>query len=113
MMIENITIADLRDIVLSISSFLVALGVILKTTKGTKEKIVDETIQKAIQPINESLENLREDYKTLSEELGLLIQLNLALTSELQEGKIDGKTSRAVEKLNDYLIKQATNNNNK
>ena len=109
---ENITIGDISAFVISAAAFLGALTVIINTLRKWKQSAVDksvaEEVDKRLKPYTETLSRIDDNYAKMTTEMTLLLQLTMALVTELQAGEIDGKTSSAMTKLNDYLIEQAT-----
>ena len=86
---QEITIGDISTFVISLAALIGAASVIINALRKMKQNTVD-------------------NYEKMTTEMTLLLQLTMALVSELQEGEIDGKTSSAMSKLNTYLIEQAT-----
>jgi hypothetical protein len=107
----NITVVEVCNAVIALSAFVGAVAVLVRVVRGAKVATVDATIDKKINekinPLALSLQSIDENYKALAEEMTLLMQLNVALVDELKEGQIDGKTTKAIDELNAYLIKQA------
>ena len=105
---NNLTVGEISQGLIALSAFIGAVSLIINTLKHFKEntldKTVEETVNKHLQPYTDALSRI----DNLSTEISLLIQLNLSLIGELREGKINGKTTSAEQKLNDYLIEQAT-----
>ena len=108
---SNLTVVEVCNAVIALSAFVGAVAVLVRVVRGAKVATVDATIDKKINekinPLALSLRSIDDNYKALAEEMTLLMQLNVALVDELKEGKIDGKTTQAIDKLNEYLIKQA------
>ena len=86
---QEITIGDISTFVISLAALIGAASVIINALRKMKQNTVD-------------------NYEKMTTEMTLLLQLTMALVSELQEGEIDVKTSSAMSKLNTYLIEQAT-----
>lgn len=109
---DNITIGDLSTFVISLAALIGAASVIInalrKMKQNTLDKSVAEEVDKRLKPYIETLERIDDNYEKVATEMTLLLQLNMAIVTELQDGKLNGKTTGAMTKLNDYLIEQAT-----
>lgn len=109
---QEITIGDISTFVISLAALIGAASVIINALRKMKQNTVDksvaEEVDKRLKPYIETLERIDDNYEKMTTEMTLLLQLTMALVSELQEGEIDGKTSSAMSKLNTYLIEQAT-----
>ena len=109
---ENLTIGDISTFVISLAALIGAASVIINAMRKMKQSAVDksvaEEVDKRLKPYIETLERIDDNYEKISTEMTLLLQLNMALVTELQDGKVNGKTAGAMTKLNDYLIEQAT-----
>lgn len=109
---NEITLGDLSTFVISLAALIGAASVIINALRKMKQSAVDKTVaeevEKRLKPYTETLDRIDDNYSKISTEMTLLLQLNMALVTELQDGKVNGKTSTAMTKLNDYLIEQAT-----
>lgn len=108
---SNLTVAEVCNAIIALSAFIGAVTLIVRTLRTAKESAIDDVVEKKInekiKPLGQSLQSIDENYAALSEEMTLLMKLNVALVDELKEGQIDGKTTKAIDELNSYLIKQA------
>lgn len=109
---ETLTVGDVSSLLISLAAVIGAATVIInalhKIKQNTVDKSVAEEVDKRLKPYTETLSRIDDNYEKMTTEMTLLLQLTMALVTELQAGEIDGKTSSAMTKLNDYLIEQAT-----
>lgn len=108
----NTTIYDVIQYILLTSLLIGAIGGIVGAVRAIKsktiDKTVDESITKRLEPYMDTLERIDDNYKNLGTEISLLIQLNMTMISELRNGHLNGETTAAIQRLNAYLIDQAT-----
>ena len=96
--LDTITLSDLKDLLLIVAAIIGAYVSISTFTGKIKDK--------RFKPVTDSLEEIKTQIKTLNDEMVLLLKVQTAMASELEvDGKVNGKTQKALDALNEYIIK--------
>ena len=109
---EAVTIGQIINILAILAGVIGSVGTIYAATNKIVTKRIDSQMGETLEPIRNSLEEIKQqnvDLKNQGEdtkkEIILVMKLNQAMIDELKtKGHLNGKTSEAMEELNDYLL---------
>ena len=109
---EAVTIGQIINFLAVLAGVIGSIGVVYTATNKIVTKKVNTQINETLNPIKESLEEIKQQNVELKsqgedtkKEIILMMKLNQAMIDEMKTlGHLNGKTSEALDELNDYLL---------
>ena len=109
---ETMTIGQIINFLAVTAGAIGSVGTIYAVVHKLVTKKVNTQIDETLNPIKESLEEIKQQNIELKnqgedtkKEIILIMKLNQTMIDELRtKGHVNGKTSEALEELNDYLL---------
>jgi len=95
--LQSISLADVKDFFLIIAACVGAYVSISTFTGKLKDK--------RFAPITAALDEIKEQNKKISGEIGLLMKIQMAMATDLEvNGEVNGKTQEALDELQKYVL---------
>lgn len=95
--LQSISLADVKDFLLIIAACVGAYVSISTSTGKLKDK--------RFSPITSALDEIKEQNKKISGEIGLLMKIQMAMATDLEvNGEVNGKTQEALDELQKYVL---------
>lgn len=109
---EAMTIGQIINFLVILAGVVGSIGTIYAATNKIVTKRIDSQMSETLEPIKSSLEEIKQQNVELKsqgedtkKEIILMMKLNQAMIDEMKTlGHLNGKTSEALDELNDYLL---------